>query len=334
MLYIGAVTGSILLDLLAVFTISWAAWTFVVYRRLSHIPGPTTWGLSILPLFRLHQGGDIYHGLAKLCDQYGPLVRIAPNTLLTNDADLVRRMNAPRSPYTRADWYFAMRLVPGQDNVLSLLNDKEHDDRRKKMAAGYSGKENYTLERDLDDCILDLCRCIDTRYAVDAGDTDTLLKPMDLARKIQYLTSDIMSKIAIDAKFHDLRDDKDNFGYINEIETMFPTLFCTSCIPNIIKFFTDIGLMKMFEPTAQAQFGFGKILAITKEQVAQRFDSEKNIVVDKPDMLGSFLRHGLTREEAEQESVTQLYVMSLSILRFADRFLQSRRIRHICYSHA
>lgn len=129
---------------------------------------------------------------------------------------------------------------------------------------------------------------------------------MDLARKVQFLTTDIMSKISFDAKFHDLRDDRDNFQYIEEIETMFPTLFCTSTIPLVVKFFTDIGLMKMFEPTAQAQFGFGKIFAITKKQVAERFDAEKNLIVDKPDMLGSFLRHGLTQDQAEQESVTQL----------------------------
>lgn len=307
MLFIGALTGSITLDILAVLAIFWATWAYIVYRRLSHIPGPATWGLSIWPLFRLHQDGDIYHGLAKLSDKYGPLVRIAPNTLLTNDADLVRRMNAPRSPYTRSDWYLAMRLIPGQDNVLSVLTDKEHDERRKKMAAAYSGKENVNLERDLDDCILDLCQLIDTRYAIDARGSSAQRVPMDLARKIQFLTADIMSKIALDAKFHDLRDDNDNFGYINEIETLFPRIWCTCCIPNVIKFFTDIGLMKMFEPTAHAQFGMGKILAITKQHIGERFDAEKNVIVDKPDMLGSFLRHGLTQEQAEQEGVIQLY---------------------------
>lgn len=305
-LSVGALTGSAILDIITVLTVCWTLWTIQTYRRLSHIPGPVSWGLSVLPLFRLHQDGEIYHGLSKMTEKYGPLVRIAPNTLLTSDTDVVRRMSAARSPYTRSDWYFAMRLVPGEDNVLSLLNDKEHDERRRKMAAGYAGKENTTLERDLDECILDLCRLIDTRYAIGATDEASQSKPMDLARKIQFLTSDIMSKVSFDAKFHDLRDDNDNFGYIHEIETMFPKLFCTSCIPKVLQFCTNIGLMKMFAPTANARLGFGKILAITREQVGKRFDAEKNVIVQKPDMLGSFLRHGLTRGEAEQESVMQL----------------------------
>lgn len=306
MLGLGLLTGSAVLDINLILALCWTLWTVQTYRRLSHIPGPRPWGFSVLPLFRLHQQGNIYHGLGKLCGQYGPLVRIAPNTVLTSDADLVRRMNAPRSPYTRAEWYVAMRLVPGKDNVLSVLDDKEHDERRKKMAAGYAGKENTTLERDLDDCILDLCRLIGGRYAIESKTEKSQSKPMDLARKIQFLTSDIMSKISLDAKFHDLRDDNDNYGYINEIETMFPKIFCTSCIPRVIQFCTDIGLMKMFKPQAPARLGFGKILAITREQVGKRFDAEKNVIDNKQDMLGSFLRHGLTREEAEQESVMQL----------------------------
>lgn len=311
MLFIGALTGSITLDLITVFAICWTTWTFIVYRRLSHIPGPTTWALSVWPLFRLHQNGDIYHGLGRLTDKYGPLVRIAPNTLLTSDANLVRRMNAPRSAYTRADWYIAIRLVPNQDNAFSVVDDKEHDERRKKMAAGFSGKENTTLERDLDECILELCNLIETRYATVAQNGTKPTVPMDLARKLQFLTSDIMSKISFDAKFHDLRDDNDNFGYIHEVETMFPKFVCTSCIPGVLKFLSDIGFMKLFEPTAQAQFGLGKVLAITKQQVGERFDTEKNVVLDKPDMLGSFLRHGMTQEHAEQEAVMQLYDPSI-----------------------
>lgn len=33
----------------------------------------------------------------------GPLVRIDPNTLITNDPELIRRMNAVRSPYQKGE---------------------------------------------------------------------------------------------------------------------------------------------------------------------------------------------------------------------------------------
>jgi len=274
------------------------------YRRLSHIPGPKLWGWSVFPLFRLHAQGGIYDKFGELSRQYGPLVRIAPNTLLASDPDVLRRMSAPRSPYSRSDWFVAMRLSPGQDNVLSTRDEKRHEELRRRMTAGYSGKENLLLEHDIDECVLELVDLVDKKYISTA---DRFI-PMDLAQKIQFFTSDIMSKLSFDAKFHDLRDDNDNYGYINEIQTLFPNIFCTCTIPSVIDFLTDIGLLQAFAPSGNSKLGLGKVLAITHEQVSKRFDVEGKVKDDKSDMLGSFIRHGLSQSEAEQESVMQLYV--------------------------
>ena len=134
------------------------------YRRLSHVLGPQTWGLSVFPLFWFHAQGGIYDKFGDLNRKYGPPVRIAPNTLLTSDPDVLRRMSAARSLYARSDWYIAMRLNPGQNNVLSTRDEKKHDDLRRRMTAGCSGKENISLEQDIDDCVLDLVSLIETKY--------------------------------------------------------------------------------------------------------------------------------------------------------------------------
>ncbi len=42
---------------------------------------------------------------------------------------------------------------------------------------------------------------------------------------------------------------------------------------------------------------------ITKEVVGQRFGPDAK---DQRDMLGSFIRHGLTRDEAESETLLQM----------------------------
>jgi cytochrome P450 len=261
------------------------------------------WGLSIFPLFRLHLQGAIYDKFGELNRQHGPLVRIGPKTLLVSDPDVLRRMSAARSPYTRSDWYIAMRLNPGQDNVLAQRNEEKHDDLRRRMVAGYSGKENLTLEKDIDECVLDLVHLIEHKYSNSRGQ----LIPMDLAQKVQFFTSDVMSKLSFGAKFHDLRDDNDNLGYIHEVETMFPNIFCTCTIPRVIEFLTDFGFLGLFAPSVNSKLGLGKVLAITKEQTAKRFDIEGKPKSDHSDMLGSFVRHGLTKEEAESESVMQLY---------------------------
>ncbi|KIX07159.1 uncharacterized protein Z518_01812 [Rhinocladiella mackenziei CBS 650.93] len=275
--------------------------SFISYRRLSHIPGPRLWGWSILPLFHLHGTGQIYNKFGELATKYGPLVRIGPNYLLASDPEVHRRMAAPRSPYTRSLWYRAARLTPGVDNVLSEIDESRHNELRKRMAAGYSGKENPHLESDIDECILDLMNLINRKYVSADGSVR-----MEFARKVQYFTSDIMSKLSFDAKFHDLRDDNDNYGYIHEVETIYPNIFVVSVIPAVIDFFTKLGVLDWVTPSEDSKLGVGKIQAITRAQIASRFDSEEQPKDGQHDMLGSFIRHGLTRKELEQESMLQL----------------------------
>jgi hypothetical protein len=73
----------------------------------------------------------------NFCD-VGPLARIGPNLLVTNDADLLRLMSSARSTYSRAPWYDGMRLDPRVNNVISERNDKRHNALRAKMASGVS----------------------------------------------------------------------------------------------------------------------------------------------------------------------------------------------------
>ncbi|KAK4505181.1 hypothetical protein PRZ48_003144 [Zasmidium cellare] len=298
-----SISGSIFLDVLVLAVALFALTSYRSYNRLKHIPGPTLWGWTVLPLFMVHLRGEIYDVFGDLNKKYGPLVRIAPNTLLISDPEELRKMSAARSPYTRSPWYVAMRVIPGVENVLSTRDEHDHDERRRKMASGYSGKENVSLEKDIDECVLDLINLVDSKYISSPPDG---IKKMDLARKMQFFTSDIMSKLAFDDKFHDLRDDHDNHGYINEVETMFPNMFCVCTVPSLLYFLTNIGVAKMLAPSVKDSFGFGKILAITKKQVAKRFDADGKPNTARSDMLSSFLRHGLTQGEAEQEGVLQL----------------------------
>lgn len=97
------------------------------YYRLSHIPGPTLWAWTRWPLIQVHRDGTCYDKFGELARKYGKLVRIGPNYLLTSDVDLVRRMNAPRSGYVRANWYIASRLTPGVDNMISDRDESHHD---------------------------------------------------------------------------------------------------------------------------------------------------------------------------------------------------------------
>ena len=133
------------------------------------------------------------------------------------------------------------------------------------------GRAIPNLERDIDECILELVHLIDNSYIT--NDSAHPVK-MELAKKVQYLTTDIISKLSFDGKFHDLRDDNDNMGYINEIESLFPKVFCTSVMPELIELLTKIGILKLLNPLNSTKMAFGRVMAITRAQIKSRFDSD------------------------------------------------------------
>ncbi|EME84920.1 uncharacterized protein MYCFIDRAFT_41391 [Pseudocercospora fijiensis CIRAD86] len=229
---------------------------------------------------------DQYYQLSK---RYGPSVRVGPNTVIT----FIRKMSAVQSPCRRSMNYYAMRLNPGKDHLFSTRNEVAHNDLRKTMTAHYSGKENLSLENDVDESILELCHLIDNKYSSTAGN----IKPMHLARKISFMVLDIISKVAFDAKFYDLTDDRDNHGHIAEIENLLPSITWIAPVAGLVKFLTDIGLLQMAARFAGGRAGVEK----------KRFQPDGRPKDEmRSDMLGSFIRHGLSHERAKEEAILNL----------------------------
>lgn len=273
--------------------------TIRVYRRLAHIPGPPTAGFSRLWLLRAHTSGRLHEDMYNVLCKYGSLVRIGPNHLLTSDHNHIRRMNAIKSPYRRAPWYGVFRLKPRHDNILTTISEERHDALRKKMAGGYSGKEVPHIEEHIDNRIQEWVEQIRWRYI----STNSELKPMDLGRASQYFTLDVISDLAFDQTFGDIAADKDQFDYMKTTGEAITIIAPLTVFPRLHKWIEGSRLLDFLAPSAKDKVGFGRILGISAERVASRFgpDARKT-----QDMLGSFIRHGLTQEEAESEAVLQM----------------------------
>src|SRR6266516_3598895 len=134
---------------------------FVLYRlwiwyHLRHIPGPFWGSFSKIWMIGKILGGRNHLDMLEVCEKYGErlhqdirsdfaqtflifggsLVRIGPTDVLTNDYEVVRRMQGVRSPYTRSDWYIAAKLDPPHENTFSQRDEKIHNSLRAKLAAG------------------------------------------------------------------------------------------------------------------------------------------------------------------------------------------------------
>ena len=86
------------------------------WLRLRHIPGPSFAAFSKLWMLRKTSGGRFHLDLAEACEKYGtvpvlqsrrrssllilnppgPIVRIGPNNVVTNDFEVWRKINAVR----------------------------------------------------------------------------------------------------------------------------------------------------------------------------------------------------------------------------------------------
>jgi cytochrome P450 len=220
--------------------------------------------------------------------------------LITSDPDLMRRMNAVRSPFTRGPWYNALKLHPERDNITSYIDEGKHADLRNRMAPGYAGRENPHLEQEIDDALLKMHSLIADKYLNQPK--DNLYRTLDLARITTFFTLDVISKIAFGQPFGFLENDEDPFGYIANLAQFLPAIIVFGVyteLTNIMKW----PFVKAALPKATDKRGLGRVMGFAADRVRERFGTKP---VVRRDMLGAFINKGLTQGELESETLTQI----------------------------
>ncbi|KAH8662539.1 cytochrome P450 [Xylariales sp. PMI_506] len=286
------------LPLLGVIVIPLCIWsissTIRQYYRLRHIKGPAIAGFSKWWLIRHVMGGRTHLDLYEVCQKYGDIARVGPSDIITSDPDLVRHMLSVRSGYSRSSWYFAMRFDPSRDNLLSMLDGRKHNMLRSKLTHGYSGKEVENLEAAIDQNVLGLVDLVQT-YA-------SQNKPFDFGRKAQFFTMDVISNVAFGDAFGFLAADDDLFDYCKTFQEQMPNIIFTTVYPWLLNVL-QLPIIKRVVPSNRDPLGFGKLMGIAKDVVEKRYNPTAK---HQRDMLGSFMAHGLTKEEAESETLLQI----------------------------
>ncbi|KAK4040823.1 cytochrome P450 [Parachaetomium inaequale] len=105
-----------------------------------------------------------YHGISE---KYGPIARVGPTSLITSNANVWAQINT-KPGYKRSKWYFE--------------------------ACRYSGPKNLEL---YDALLLDLLHLIRTEYLSHPSTSSGRIIPMDLSKKIQFLTLYVISAVGM-----------------------------------------------------------------------------------------------------------------------------------------
>lgn len=284
--------------------------SIISYRRLGHIPGPRVAAWTDLWLVRGQLSGQLNFTLQEVNEKYGNLARIGTNWVVCGDPDELRRIWGVRSNYKRAYWYRGLRVDPYRDSTFSTLDDTVHDELRAKLLPGYGGKDVDNLHDIIDAQVAGFVKLLEDKYLAVEGEGENgknkgekgTHKTVDLARKVQFFTLDVISALAFGKAFGYLDADFDKFGYIRTTESTVPILMSTAILPWIVDTLQS-PYLRPFLPNVRGMVGIGTVMNLAREAVDARYGDH---AIVKRDILGSFVAHGLGRDDAEGEAVVQI----------------------------
>ncbi|EFQ26012.1 cytochrome P450 [Colletotrichum graminicola] len=271
--------------------------SFATWQPLRHVPGPFLGSFSYLWLIRNNFLGISSAQLVGL-KKYGSVVHVAPNYVLTDDPAALRRISGARSAYGRDAWWTALRIDPRQDNMLTTTDTAAHDRLKAQTSMAYSGRDNVDIEGGIDIQLAKLKDTIRQHYL----STPTEMRKADLVWIIRYFTMDSITFLAYGEPFGYLKANEDLFGFNRQVQNFTKPMSIVVDTP-ILRNFVKSPLAPHFMPKTTDKEGMGRPIALGQEFVGSHFDTDFK---DAKGMVGSFMRHGLTREQCEAECVVQV----------------------------
>ncbi|KAK4496389.1 hypothetical protein PRZ48_012369 [Zasmidium cellare] len=170
------------------------SWTFYVLflDPLRDIPGPSWARWTRLWLLKEISSGQSHLTFPKLHDKYGPVVRVTPNLYSFNSLEDQKKIYKLKDPLAKTA-YYDTGADPGVANIFTIRDEKEHSDRRRRIASLYTMTSMVNYEEAVDrmnaTCVRKLEEFAKRRSAV------------DIPQFMQYYAFDVIGEISIDRSF-------------------------------------------------------------------------------------------------------------------------------------
>lgn len=253
--------GNSLMALLIICCCGWQIYrTVLTWYRLRHVPTPSFLaGWSYLWLARSTYSGKQYWRYRELHRKLGPVVRIGPNDVVTDDPEIIRKISSPHSGYARSSWYIAGRFNPNHDNLLTILDPKAHKVAKSKSAAAYSGRETTGLESAVDVQVKVLLNVLRTRFATTEGPGKEK-HLVDLGKVSSYFTMDVISRLAFGQDFGYLTEMVDHYDFFAVLRDLWPRMSTCADIPWIRDILFSPLFLRLKGPRPTDKTGFGALM--------------------------------------------------------------------------
>lgn len=234
----------------------------VRFGHLSQYSGPAWAPYTRLWLCKAIASGDSADIFVDINKRYGPIARIGPNNLLTDDPELTKRILSARSRYTRGPWFDFFNIDPHTPNLLSERHPGKHNRLRYRMAPGYAGKDIEGLEAAISERVSDFIDRIDRHQVSEPGN----MKVFEIGRRIQYLTLDMITHLCFGEPLGFVRADSDVNNFLVTTESQFHIALRSSIILELNTILFHITrfrwIKKAIIPSARGNTGIGMIMRV------------------------------------------------------------------------
>ncbi|GKT97219.1 putative cytochrome P450 [Colletotrichum tofieldiae] len=272
--------------------------SIITWYKLRHVPGPFLGKFSHFWSIYHQVIGDVGPVHFSLEKYNSPLVRTGPHFMVTSDPDVWKHVNGARSTYQRDPWWSAGRIDYYRPSLADTLDSTSHDKMKAKVASGYSGRD-VDLEKIIDIQIAKFADVIRRKHIT--------RKKTDFADLSRFFTLDVITRLAYGKEFGWVEASEDLYGYGAEISKFAALGALISDVTWLHPFVRWSFINSRFKPRPAAKDGVGRVVGIGREEIRRRFEVDEK---DARDMVGSFMRHGLSVSEIEDEALIQIFAGS------------------------
>jgi len=226
----------------------------LAWYPLRRVPGPWLASFSYLWKVRVHASAKVAPTFADL-RRYGPLVRVGPHYVLSDDPAELRRTEAVRAAYSRDAWYGAGRLGR-YDDMANTLDTAEHDRLKAKVLPGYQGRDNVDMEGAVDSQVRRLLALVRRKYL----STNREARPLDFAPLSRFFTIDVVTRLIYGESFGHLDEGEDVHGFVEQIDTAMKVMGIALDVPGVRNVLLSHTFQNNLGPKKGDKWGIGRVM--------------------------------------------------------------------------
>ena len=167
-------------------------WTIIYtlfFHPLSKYPGPKLWAISVIPYIRSYVSGQGHRNFHELHQQYGPIVRVAPDELSFSSAEAWGEIMGHRKGSGDENGKDVVFSIGFEGNILGA-NREDHRRFRRILSHGFSAK----AMQDQQPLIMGYVDLLFQRLHENCNNGNTAL---DLVAWYNYPTFDIIGDLSL-----------------------------------------------------------------------------------------------------------------------------------------